>query len=84
MLLQYLFKKENKDQLLADKIYNNMIKHVADFFNCSKSKLDKNFINTFYISSFFLIFIFYCLKSKEGSYSKNIAQLIMNNFIMEN
>lgn len=81
MLLQHLFKKENKDQLLADKIYNDMILLMVDFFKFNKAKIDKNFINSFYMSSFFLFFIFYCLKSNSSSYSKNISQLIMNNFI---
>ena len=84
MILHYFRKKENIDQDSATLIYAEIIDMVNFFFNNCEKSIEKNFLNTFYITSFFLMITFYISKSSKSSKdnkSKNISQFLMNDFI---
>ena len=81
MILHYLRQKENKDQAKANIIYTDIINLVNLFFKNNINFDKRNFLNTFYITSFFLYITFYITKSNLDKNSKIISQNLMDNFI---
>ena len=61
MILHYLRQKENKDQAKANIIYTDIINLVNLFFKNNINFDKRNFLNTFYITSFFYILLFILL-----------------------
>ena len=81
MILHYLRQKENKDQSKANIIYTDIIDLVNLFFKNNININKRNFLNTFYLTSFFLFVTFYITKSNFNKNSKIISQNLMDNFI---
>ncbi len=56
MILQYFFKKENKDKKIAKLIYNDLLKASNSFLMKNEFFLNKNYNTSFELVSIFLIF----------------------------
>ena len=56
MILQYFFKKENKDKKIANLIYNDLLKASNTFLMKNEFFINKNYNTSFELVSIFLIF----------------------------
>ena len=76
MILHYLRQKENKDQAKANIIYTDIINLVNLFFKNNINFDKRNFLNTFYITSFFLYITFYIIYCRTSPKLVHIPSLL--------
>ena len=81
MVLQYFHKKENKDQIIAKKIYSSIISLLQELFNNKNFDIKRDFNSSFELMSLILFMIFYLSKLK--SENKAINQHLMDLYIAD-
>tara|TARA_Y100000590_G_scaffold427996_1_gene538835 strand:+ start:941 stop:1468 length:528 start_codon:yes stop_codon:yes gene_type:complete len=80
MVLHYFNKKENKDKIIANKIYKEIIQNVKSTVNKKELLIKKNFNSSFEIIVIFLfiIFISYKTKKEDLEINQNIFEIFIN------
>mgnify|MGYP006146071227 CR=1 FL=1 len=81
MILHYFKKKENKDKINAEFIYNNIIDYVKILVNEKNLYIKKDLNSSFEITSFLLCSLFYGVKVNSNGNNKKITQELMRLFI---
>jgi len=82
MILHHFKKKENKDKIIADKVYSSAIKYVDCIISEENYKIRRDFNSTFELTTILLFSVLFYLKFNKISKSQ-ISQYLMNNFISD-
>ena len=83
MILQYLFKKENKEKKIAISYYKNILEITKNFINNKDYFITTKFQLSFEIVSLFLIFYIHLLKENNNRPSKLINDYLIQEFILD-
>ena len=81
MLIHYFNKKENKDKLEADRIYQLLIKNLQFISNNQELSIKKDFNTSFELMTIILFVIFFRYNKKLEN--KNICQNLINLYILD-
>ena len=81
MILHHFYKKENKDKIIANKIYLSAIEFIQLIINKREFKIKKDFNSSFELMTILLFSIFFA--SKKKSKNKHINQYLMNLYIID-
>ena len=83
MILQYFTKKENKERVIAEKIYKKILAESTSFLDENDFFISKDFNSSFEIVSMILIMHFEFNISKKINNYKSINEILLKLFISD-
>jgi len=81
MFLHYFKKKENKDKVIANNLYNSIVQNIKTILSKKEHNVKNDFNSSFELATIIIFCIFYAYDNSRKN--KLIKQYLMDTFILD-